>query len=80
MRRPISPVDRESRRGQSGIGMGGPDERRIDDRETHARAHTPMKPTFPGLKELLLLRRPNRGSADIAAIGARALFQAPEAP
>jgi CRP/FNR family transcriptional regulator, cyclic AMP receptor protein len=37
-----------------------------------------MKPTFPGLKELLLPRRPNRGSADIAAIGARALFQAPE--
>ena len=38
-----------------------------------------MKPTFPGLKELLLPRRPNRGLADIAAIGAaRALFQAPE--
>ncbi len=38
-----------------------------------------MKPTFPGLKELLLLRRPNRGSPDITAIGAaRALFQAPE--
>lgn len=37
-----------------------------------------MKPTFPGLKELLLLRRPDRGSADIAAGGARALFQAPE--
>jgi len=37
-----------------------------------------MKPTFPGLKELLLPRRPNRGSADIAAMGARALFQAPE--
>jgi CRP/FNR family transcriptional regulator, cyclic AMP receptor protein len=38
-----------------------------------------MKLTFPGLKELLLPRRPNRGSADIAAIGAaRALFQAPE--
>lgn len=38
-----------------------------------------MSPTLPGLKELLLLRRPNRGSADIAAIGAaRALFQAPE--
>jgi CRP-like cAMP-binding protein len=37
-----------------------------------------MKPTFPGLKELLLPRRPQRGSADIAAIGARALFQAPD--
>jgi CRP/FNR family transcriptional regulator, cyclic AMP receptor protein len=36
-----------------------------------------MKPTFSGLKELLLPRRPNRGSADIAATGARALFQAP---
>src|SRR4030095_8655131 len=58
--------------------MGGPDERRIDDRETHPRAHTPVKLTFPGLKELLLPRRPNRGSADIAAIGARALFQAPD--
>ena len=37
-----------------------------------------MKPTFPGLKELLLPRRPHRASADIAAIGARALFQAPD--
>jgi CRP-like cAMP-binding protein len=38
-----------------------------------------MKLTFPGLKELLLPRRPNPGSADIAVIGAaRALFQAPE--
>ena len=38
-----------------------------------------MKPRFPGLKELLLPRRPNRGSADIAATGAaRVLFQAPE--
>ena len=38
-----------------------------------------MRPTFPGLKELLLPRRPNRGSADLAAIGAaRALFQAPD--
>ena len=38
-----------------------------------------MKPTFPGLKKLLLPLRPNRGSADIAAVGtARALFQAPE--
>jgi CRP/FNR family transcriptional regulator, cyclic AMP receptor protein len=37
-----------------------------------------MKPTFPGLKELLLPRRPHRGSAAIAAIGARALFQAPD--
>jgi CRP/FNR family transcriptional regulator, cyclic AMP receptor protein len=37
-----------------------------------------MKPTFPGLKQLLLPRRPNRGSADIAATGAPALFRAPE--
>jgi CRP-like cAMP-binding protein len=37
-----------------------------------------MKPTFPGLKALLLPRRPDRGSRGIAAIGARALFQAPE--
>jgi len=36
-----------------------------------------MKATFSGLKELLLPRRPNPGSADIAATGARALFQAP---
>jgi CRP-like cAMP-binding protein len=36
-----------------------------------------MKPMFPGLKRLLLPPRPNRGLADIAAIGARALFQAP---
>ena len=60
--------------------MGGPDERRIDDRETDARVHTPMKPTFRGLKQLLLPPRPNRGSAHIAAIGARALFHAPESP
>jgi CRP/FNR family cyclic AMP-dependent transcriptional regulator len=37
-----------------------------------------MKPTFRGLKELLLPLRPNRGSADIAEIRARALFQPPE--
>jgi CRP/FNR family transcriptional regulator, cyclic AMP receptor protein len=38
-----------------------------------------MNPMFPGLKELLLPRRPTRGSADIAAMGtARALFQAPD--
>jgi CRP/FNR family cyclic AMP-dependent transcriptional regulator len=37
-----------------------------------------MTPTFPGLKQLLLPLRPNRGSPDIAAIGARTLFQAPE--
>ena len=37
-----------------------------------------MKPTFPGLKALLLSPRPNRGSADIEALRARALFQAPE--
>ena len=36
-----------------------------------------MNPMFPGLKQLLLPRRPNRGSADVAAIGAPALFQAP---
>ena len=37
-----------------------------------------MKPTFSGLKRLLLPQRPNRNSADIAAIGARALLQAPD--
>lgn len=37
-----------------------------------------MKLTFSGLKKLLLAPRSNRGSADIAAIGAQALFQAPE--
>jgi CRP/FNR family cyclic AMP-dependent transcriptional regulator len=37
-----------------------------------------MKPTFPGLKELLLSLRPSRGSADIAEIRARALFQPPD--
>lgn len=37
-----------------------------------------MKPTFRGLKELLLPLRPTRGSAAIAKIRARALFQAPE--
>jgi CRP/FNR family cyclic AMP-dependent transcriptional regulator len=37
-----------------------------------------MKPPFPGLKKLLLPRRPDGGSTNIAAIGARALFQAPE--
>jgi hypothetical protein len=37
-----------------------------------------MKPTFPGLKALLLSLRPTRGSADIAALRARALFQPPE--
>jgi CRP-like cAMP-binding protein len=37
-----------------------------------------MKPTFPGLKQLLLSLRPTRGSADVAPIGARALFPAPE--
>ena len=37
-----------------------------------------MKPPFPGLKQLLLPRRLNLGSADVAAIGARALFQAPK--
>jgi hypothetical protein len=45
----------------------------------HTLAHTPVKPTFPGLKKLLLPVWLSRGSADIAAIGtARALFQAPE--
>ena len=37
-----------------------------------------MKPTFPGLKQLLLPLRRNRGSADIATTGARALFHAPD--
>ena len=37
-----------------------------------------MKPTFRGLKELLLPLRSTRGSAAIAKIRARALFQAPE--
>ncbi|HXJ80413.1 MAG TPA: cyclic nucleotide-binding domain-containing protein [Candidatus Methylomirabilis sp.] len=36
------------------------------------------KLTFPGLKKLLLPRQPDTGSADIAAIRARALFQWPE--
>ena len=37
-----------------------------------------MKLTLPGLKELLLPSRATRGLADIAATGARALFQAPD--
>jgi CRP-like cAMP-binding protein len=37
-----------------------------------------MKLTLPGLKELFLPSRATRGSADSAAIGARALFQAPD--
>ena len=37
-----------------------------------------MKLTLPGLKALLLPSRATRGLADIAAIGARALFQAPD--
>jgi len=37
-----------------------------------------MKPMFAGLKQLLLPRRPSSASADVAAIGARALFQAPK--
>src|SRR5215475_2409809 len=37
-----------------------------------------MKPTFRGLKELLLPRRANRDSGDNPAIGARALFRTPE--
>ena len=37
-----------------------------------------MKLTLPGLKELLLPSRTTRGSADMAATGARALFQAPD--
>ena len=36
-----------------------------------------MKPIFPGLKELLLPHRPNRGSADVTALRARALFRPP---
>jgi CRP-like cAMP-binding protein len=62
----------------AGGDVGGPDERGIDDRDTRARAYTSMNPMFPGLKQLLLPRRPNRGSADVAAIGAPALFQAPQ--
>jgi len=37
-----------------------------------------MKLTIPGLKQLLLPPRPNTGSADIAAIRARALFLPPD--
>jgi len=37
-----------------------------------------MKLTLPGLKELFLPSRATRSSADIAAIGARALFEAPD--
>lgn len=37
-----------------------------------------MKPMFAGLKQLLLPRRPSGGSADVGAIGARALFEAPQ--
>jgi CRP/FNR family cyclic AMP-dependent transcriptional regulator len=37
-----------------------------------------MKLTLPGLKELLLPSRATRGLADMAAIWARALFQAPD--
>lgn len=37
-----------------------------------------MKLTLPGLKALLLPSRATRSSADIAAIGARALFEAPD--
>ena len=37
-----------------------------------------MKPTLPGLKKLLLTPRPSRGSPDVAAVRARALFGAPE--
>jgi CRP-like cAMP-binding protein len=38
-----------------------------------------MKPRFPGLKELLLPRPPNRNPADIGAAAAwRVLFQAPD--
>lgn len=37
-----------------------------------------MKLTLPGIKELLLPSRATRGLADMAAIWARALFQAPD--
>lgn len=37
-----------------------------------------MKLTLPGLKELFLPSRATRSSADSAAIGARALFEAPD--
>ncbi len=37
-----------------------------------------MKPTFPGLKKILLSPRPTTDAADVVAIRARALFQPPE--
>jgi CRP-like cAMP-binding protein len=37
-----------------------------------------MKLTLPGLRRLLLPSRPTRGSAEIAATGARALFHPPD--
>ncbi len=73
MRPPISGVGRES-----AIGMDDPDQRGNDDCEPHAGVHPAMKLTLPGLKELLLPSRATRGLADIAAIRARALFQAPD--
>jgi CRP-like cAMP-binding protein len=38
----------------------------------------PTKSTFPGLRELLLPRRVNTGSADVAGVQARALFRPPD--
>jgi len=58
--------------------MDHPDQRGNDDREPHAGVHPGMKLTLPGLKELLLPSRTTRPSTDIAATGARALFQAPD--
>src|ERR1700741_3586875 len=63
---------------QSGIGTDHPNQRGNDDCEPHAGVHPAMKLTLPGLKELFLPSRATRSSADIAAIGARALFQAPD--
>ena len=42
--------------------------------------NTPIKTkvTFPGLRKLLLPRRPNSDSTDAATMRARALFLAPE--
>jgi hypothetical protein len=58
--------------------MDDPDQRGNDDCEPHAGVHPAMKLTLPGLKELFLPSRATRSSADIAAIGARALFEAPD--
>jgi CRP/FNR family cyclic AMP-dependent transcriptional regulator len=58
--------------------MDDPDQRGNDDCEPYAGVHPAMKLTLPGIKELLLPSRATRGLADMAAIWARALFQAPD--